>query len=85
MLVLCLLIVMIDGFDTAVIGYIAPSLIHEWNMTKHMMGSLMSAALFGLAFGSLFAGPLADHFGRKPILILSVFFFWFLESGCCQG
>ncbi len=77
MLVLCLLIVMIDGFDTAVIGYIAPSLIHEWNMTKHMMGSLMSAALFGLAFGSLFAGPLADHFGRKPILILSVFFFGF--------
>lgn len=31
---LCFLIVLLDGFDTAAIGYIAPSLIGEWGVSK---------------------------------------------------
>ena len=33
---------------------------------------MLSAALFGLAFGALAAGPLADRFGRKRVLVGSV-------------
>jgi AAHS family 4-hydroxybenzoate transporter-like MFS transporter len=35
----------------------------------------LSAALFGLAFGALCSGPLADHFGRKTMLSASVLLF----------
>lgn len=68
----CLLIVLFDGFDTAAIGYIAPSLIKDWGVSKPQLAPVLSAALFGLAAGALCAGPLADRFGRKLVLIGSV-------------
>lgn len=69
---LCFFIVLLDGFDTAAIGYIAPSLTTEWGIARPALAPVLSAALFGLAFGALSAGPLADRFGRKAILIGSV-------------
>lgn len=69
---LCFLIVLIDGFDTAAIGFIAPSLISEWGIEKAHLGPVLSAALFGIAFGALSAGPLADRFGRKSVLTVAV-------------
>ena len=35
---LCFFIVLLDGFDTASIGFIAPSLIKEWGLTKAALG-----------------------------------------------
>src|SRR3954468_5629693 len=69
---LCFCIVLLDGFDTAAIGYIAPSLITEWGVERPALAPVLSAALFGLAFGALSAGPLADRFGRKAVLVGSV-------------
>ena len=72
---LCFLVVLLDGFDTAAIGYIAPSLIGEWGVSKPALAPVLSAALFGLAAGALSAGPLADRFGRKGVLTVSVLVF----------
>jgi MFS transporter, AAHS family, 4-hydroxybenzoate transporter len=72
---LCFFIVLLDGFDTAAIGYIAPSLISEWGVERPALAPVLSAALFGLAFGALSAGPLADRFGRRAVLISSVLVF----------
>lgn len=72
---LCFCILLLDGFDTAAIGYIAPSLIKEWGVAKPALAPVLSAALFGLAAGALSAGPLADRFGRKRVLVVSVLVF----------
>jgi AAHS family 4-hydroxybenzoate transporter-like MFS transporter len=72
---LCFVIVLLDGFDTAAIGFIAPSLLKEWGIEKSALGPVLSAALFGLAAGALMAGPLADHLGRKLVLTGSVLVF----------
>lgn len=72
---LCFAIVLLDGFDTAAIGFIAPSLLKEWGVEKSALGPVLSAALFGLAAGALSAGPLADRFGRKRVLVTSVLVF----------
>ncbi|QTW19899.1 MFS transporter [Comamonas kerstersii] len=69
---LCFTIVLLDGFDTAAIGYIAPSLISEWGISKPALAPVLSAALFGLAAGAVASGPLADRFGRKAVLLASV-------------
>lgn len=50
---LCFLIVLLDGFDTAAIGYIAPSLAREWGVARPALAPVLSAALFGLAAGAL--------------------------------
>lgn len=72
---MCFLIVLLDGFDTAAIGYIAPSLVKEWGIAKPDLAPVLSAALFGLAGGALLAGPLADRIGRKRVLVGSVLLF----------
>lgn len=72
---LCFLIVLLDGFDTAAIGYIAPSLIQEWGVTKPALAPVLSAALFGLAAGALLSGPIADRLGRKRVLTATVLLF----------
>ncbi|MGJ4943640.1 MFS transporter [Bradyrhizobium sp. HKCCYLS1011] len=72
---LCFVIVLLDGFDTAAIGFIAPSLLKEWGIEKSALGPVLSAALFGLAAGALFSGPLADRVGRKVVLVASVLVF----------
>jgi AAHS family 4-hydroxybenzoate transporter-like MFS transporter len=74
-LVLCFLIMVADGFDTAAIGFVAPALSNEWGVTKLALGPVLSASLIGMVLGALVAGPCADHFGRKPVLLLFVLAF----------
>jgi len=72
---LCFFIVLLDGFDTAAVGFIAPSLLKEWGVEKSALGPVLSAALFGLAAGAILAGPLADRLGRRVVLLVSVLVF----------
>ncbi|WP_233887661.1 MFS transporter [Paraburkholderia flagellata] len=66
------LIVSADGYDTAAIGFIAPSLVQEWGVARGELGAVMSAALAGLGLGAILAGPVADRFGRKCVLVAAV-------------
>ncbi|MCS4295945.1 AAHS family 4-hydroxybenzoate transporter-like MFS transporter [Comamonas sp. BIGb0152] len=72
---LCFLVVLFDGFDTAAMGYIAPSLISDWGLSRTDLAPVLGAALLGLAVGAFGAGPLADHWGRKSVLVVSVALF----------
>ncbi|MFS2125980.1 MFS transporter [Pseudomonas sp. Pseusp97] len=72
---LCFLIVFLDGLDTAAMGFIAPALTQDWGIDRASLGPVMSAALIGMVFGALGSGPLADRFGRKVVLVVAVFLF----------
>ncbi len=56
-------------------------------MSNHQLGVVISAALIGLALGAMVAGPLADRYGRRMMIILSVFFFglWTLATALSQN
>jgi MFS transporter, AAHS family, 4-hydroxybenzoate transporter len=75
LLVLCFLVVAVDGFDTIAIGFIAPAIRAEWGATPAQLAPLFGAGHFGLVIGSFVFGPLADRLGRRAILALTVLFF----------
>ncbi|ACA15847.1 major facilitator superfamily MFS_1 [Methylobacterium sp. 4-46] len=72
---LCFLVVAIDGFDTAAIGYIAPALRAQWQLGQAQLAPLFGAGLFGLMVGAFLFGPLADRIGRKAMLVATTAFF----------
>ena len=75
LLVLCFLVVAVDGFDTIAIGFIAPAIRAEWGATPAQLAALFGAGHTGLMIGAFAFGPLADRLGRRAILALTVLFF----------
>lgn len=74
-LLLCALIIIFDGYDLVIYGVVLPVLMQEWNLTPLQAGALGSYALFGMMFGALIFGPLADKVGRKKAIALCVVLF----------
>jgi len=62
-LILCFLVLIGDGFDTAAMAFVAPSLMYELGISKLVLGPVLNAALIGLAAGALIAGPVATGWG----------------------
>lgn len=75
LLFLCGLCLIIDGFDVQAMGYVAPEIIRDWGIGKAALGPVFGAGLLGMLVGSLILTPVADRFGRRPVLILSTIFF----------
>jgi AAHS family benzoate transporter-like MFS transporter len=63
------LILIFDGYDLVIYGVVLPPLMQEWGLTPVQAGTLGSCALFGMMFGALILGPLADKIGRKPVIV----------------
>ena len=74
-LLLCFLVVAVDGFDVAAAGYVAPLLRQEWGLGAAQLGSVFGAGLLGLTAGSFVFGPLADRIGRKRTMVLAIALF----------
>lgn len=72
---LCALLLIVDGYDVFVAGTVLPTLIAEWGLTKPQAGVLQAWALFGMMFGALIFGPLADRIGRKKGIAISFLVF----------
>jgi benzoate transport len=67
---LCLALNMLDGYDVLAMSFAAPAVRRAWSLTDAQLGMLLSAGLVGMAVGSIVISPLADRFGRRPIILL---------------
>ncbi|WP_035515467.1 MFS transporter [Paraburkholderia nodosa] len=73
--VLAALSIVVDGFDSQLIGFAIPVLIKEWGITRNAFAPVVAAGLVGMGFGSAFAGLFADRFGRRWAVVGSVLVF----------
>ena len=73
--VMCGALVFMDGFDAQAMGFVAPALTAQLGITRLALGPVISFGLFGMMIGALVGGPLADRFGRKPVLVACSFAF----------
>lgn len=69
---LCAAVVVLDGFDTQAIAYVAPVLAKSWGLTPSAFGPVFAAGLVGMMVGALSLGPVADRRGRKLAILVSV-------------
>jgi sugar porter (SP) family MFS transporter len=58
------------GFDSAVISGAVKGITEYFQMTDAMLGFAVGCVIFGAMAGNLLAGPMADRFGRKKVLIV---------------
>lgn len=72
---LCGIAVAIDGADFQIIGFVAPALMRDLRIAPAAMGMVFSAGIVGMMLGSLVIAPLADRYGRRPLLIGSLAIF----------
>lgn len=71
----CFIIILFDGYDLVVYGTVVPVLTEEWNLTSVEAGAMGSYGLFGMMFGAIFFGTLADRIGRKNVIAISLILF----------
>lgn len=74
-MLLCGLVIVFDGFAAQSIGVLAPSMSKGLGIPLASFGPILSAALLGLMIASLVMGPIADRWGRRWAIILSVLTF----------
>lgn len=72
---LCLLCLIIDGFDVQALGYTAPAIIQDWKVPNAALGPVFGFGNFGVLIGALGFSMLADTIGRRPVLIGATLFF----------
>jgi AAHS family benzoate transporter-like MFS transporter len=67
----CWLLVVFDGYDLIVYGTVQSSLISEtgWGLTKATAGTIGSMAFLGMMIGAIFAGRMADSWGRRRTIL----------------
>ena len=71
----CALIIIFDGYDLAVAGIALPSIMKEMGVSPTNAGFMVSSALFGMMFGAIFLGTIADKIGRRWAIAICIALF----------
>jgi MFS transporter, AAHS family, 4-hydroxybenzoate transporter len=74
-IVLCGIVVVLDGFDTQCMGFLVPVISENLHIPLPQFGAVLSAALVGLMLAAMGSGPIADRVGRRWVVIVSVVVF----------
>ena len=75
MLLWCAVIIICDGYDLAVAGIALPSIMKDMGVTAQNAGFMVSSALFGMMFGAIFLGTIADRIGRRKAIAICIALF----------
>jgi AAHS family 4-hydroxybenzoate transporter-like MFS transporter len=68
-LLLCALVMFIDGYDLNALPLVVPHLANELGVAPQQFGMALSAVLLGLGLGAVLIAPIGDRIGRRPMVL----------------
>jgi MFS transporter, AAHS family, 3-hydroxyphenylpropionic acid transporter len=74
-LVLCAIVILLEGFDIQAAGVSATKLTVAFNLAPFAKGIFLGASAVGIFISSVIGGILADRYGRRPIVVSGVIIF----------
>src|SRR5579864_856046 len=75
LLLLCCLVMLVDGFDNQAINYAAPLIVKDWGVGRELMTPVFTLSIFGWMLGSIGFSMIGDRAGRRNSILLAVFVF----------
>jgi MFS transporter, AAHS family, 3-hydroxyphenylpropionic acid transporter len=74
-LILCALVILLEGFDLQAAGVSAMRVESAFKLTPQGKGNFLSSSAYGIFAAAALGGYLADKIGRKPVVVLGVALF----------
>ena len=66
---------MLDAFDVMLYVFCLKTIMEEWHLNPATAGFMVTVTLFASSFGGILFGAVADRFGRKNALLVTVMVF----------
>ena len=60
---------LLDGFVIFVLGVAMPLIVADFRLTPNVVGLIGASLGLGAVFGAGLGGPMADHLGRKKLML----------------
>lgn len=67
---LCTFVMILDGYDVFVVGYVVPALAQDFHVPVPSVTSIFVFQTIGLGLGAYAASPIADRFGRRKLILI---------------
>lgn len=64
-----------DAADVAILSFIMPLIKGEWTLTPTQLGTVGSVTTIGMMIGAVLFGYLADRYGKKNIIMVTLLIF----------
>lgn len=71
-LLLCVLVIVLDGYDTTAIGFVIPTLAREWGQHPSTFTPTLVATSAGAVLGYMLSGRMAAWWGRPRAIMVGV-------------
>ncbi|AKK11660.1 MFS transporter [Corynebacterium uterequi] len=62
----------LDGYDIVAMAFSSTAVVEEFGLSGTHLGWLLSSALVSIGVGSVALAPLADRFGRRRLVLISL-------------
>lgn len=82
---LCTLVMVVDGYDVFVVGYVVPALAKSFGISPHEVTSVFVLQTIGLALGAYAVSPFADRIGRRKLILVCTALFGLLTLLCTRA
>jgi AAHS family 4-hydroxybenzoate transporter-like MFS transporter len=82
---LCTLVMIVDGYDVFVVGYVLPALAQSFGVSPHEVTSVFVFQTIGLGLGAYAVAPFADRIGRRNLVLICTTLFGLLTLLCTRA